>query len=30
MRTKCPIEITAEAFSIHTIELCCHPMISAY
>ena len=25
MRTKCPIEITAEAFSIHTIELCCHP-----
>ena len=25
MRTKCPIEITAEAFSVHTIELCCYP-----
>lgn len=29
MRTKRPIEITADAFSVHTIELCCHPTMKA-
>ena len=30
MRTKRPIEITAEAFSVHTIELCCHPTMKEF